>query len=124
VGSGPIALQVADFGGAFGTDLAVSNHLSGTVTVLSQAADRSFQPVIGGSTPAGQSVGLGVGDFNGDGRTDFVASDSGGGVLWVMLRNTARLFGLMTASSGAAAHEEADILTAQGTVALTYGGGF
>jgi hypothetical protein len=69
VGVNPNSVTVADFNGDGKLDLAVTNYLSGTISVLMGNGDGTFQP------PATLNVmnspsGIRAGDFNGDGKPD------------------------------------------------------
>jgi hypothetical protein len=87
-GSGPDTVVVGDFNGDGKLDLAVRNQSSNTVSVLLGNGDGTFQPA------ASFAVGLGtissrvaVGDFNGDGNLDLVASNYYDNTISVLLGN-------------------------------------
>ncbi len=76
-GVGPDAILAGDFNGDGRTDLAVSNELSNSVSILLGNGDGTFQPALQyavGSFPGA----IVAGDFNGDGRLDLAVSGSDG----------------------------------------------
>jgi hypothetical protein len=86
VGTGPMAVVVADFNGDGRLDLAVANAGSSTVSVLLGNGNGTFQtavPYTVGASPAG----IAVGDFNKDGKLDLVVANSGGTTVSVLLGN-------------------------------------
>ncbi len=92
VGTGPTAVAVGDFDGDGRYDLAVVNQADNTVSVLRNttapaAASFAFAAKVDlavGTTPRG----LAVGDLNGDGRTDFAVTNSGGNSVSVLENTT------------------------------------
>jgi hypothetical protein len=81
---------VGDFNGDGHIDLAVSNSLSNTVSILLGNGDGTFAPQQ--TYPAGLSpVSVVVGDFNGDGKLDVVTENNGG--VSVLLGNGDGTFG-------------------------------
>ncbi len=76
-GATPSAIDFADFNGDGLTDLVVSNRTVASVSVLFGAGDGSFSSSL--SIASGSAAVLddvAVGDFNGDGRPDFVLSQA------------------------------------------------
>jgi hypothetical protein len=94
-GLGPLSVAVGDFNGDDKPDLAVTNSLSGTVSVLSNttaagATAPSFAPqqtFSAGSRP--ESVA--VGDFNGDGKPDLAVANRDSHTASVLLNNVAAI---------------------------------
>lgn len=76
VGSTPTALASGDFNGDGKTDLITANIGSGTVTVLMSKGDGTFERVDSSSGIAAgrNTIELVIGDFDGDGKLDAVAS--------------------------------------------------
>ena len=75
VGSDPEAVATGDFNNDGRLDLAVSNALSNTVSVLVGNADSTFQSAVSsatGTTP----LSVAVGDFNADGKLDLVTANA------------------------------------------------
>ncbi len=98
VGSGPVSVAVADFSGDGIADLAVANHLGGTVTVLLGNGSGGFTAASGSPFPAGgYPVSVAVGDFNGDGKTDLAVANAGSNNVTVLLGNVS---GGFTPASG------------------------
>jgi hypothetical protein len=82
VGSLPQAVVAADFNNDARPDLAVTNYLDNTVSVLLGNPDGTFQPARNSATGNNPSS-LAVGDFDADGKNDLVAVNaySGASVL-------------------------------------------
>ena len=72
VGSLPQAVVAADFNNDARPDLAVTNYLDNTVSVLLGNPDGTFQPARNSATGNNPSS-LAVGDFDADGKNDLVA---------------------------------------------------
>jgi hypothetical protein len=72
-------VAVGDFNGDGKQDLAVTNQLSNTVSILMGNGDGSFRPEVSLSTGT-HPVSISVGDLNGDGRQDFVVANQSGTV--------------------------------------------
>jgi ABC-type anion transport system duplicated permease subunit len=77
-GSNPLALAVADFNHDGKVDLAVTNYNDSTVTVLLGNGDGTFTLAASPSTGLANSdpQGIAIGDFNGDGYPDIVATNA------------------------------------------------
>lgn len=78
VGKGPVAIASADFDANGSADLAVVNQVDGTVSVLLNAGNATFNPaptspLATGTTP----TGIAVGDFRGSGAIDIAVTNSG-----------------------------------------------
>ncbi len=88
-GSGPASVTVGDFNGDGKLDLAATNWLDNTVSVLLRnAANTGFDPKVDiatGSYPNSVSVG----DLNGDGKLDLAVANVDGNTVSVLLRNAA-----------------------------------
>jgi len=69
VGENPNSVTVADFNGDGKLDLAVTNYLSGTISVLMGNGDGTFQPPTTLNAMNSPSC-IQAGDFNGDGKPD------------------------------------------------------
>src|SRR5262249_43775774 len=65
-GSHPQAVALGDFNNDTRLDLAVTNNVDNSVSVLLAKPDGTFGPAVNAGTGAGP-VSLAVGDFNGDG---------------------------------------------------------
>ena len=97
-GTNPVNIVAGDFNGDGAMDLAVTNALSKSVTVLLGNGAGAFTEVTGspfviGTTPRG----IVMGDFNGDGKLDLAISNSGDATVTVLLGDGA---GGFTASPG------------------------
>jgi hypothetical protein len=86
VGTNPISSVVGDFNADEMQDLAVANANEGgaSISVLLGAGMGGFQPAVNYSLPTTPRA-LAIGDFNGDGKPDFVVSS--GSSLSLMLGN-------------------------------------
>jgi hypothetical protein len=91
----PIKAAVADFNGDSKLDLAAANYYSNDVSLLLGNGDGTFQPAVnydllvgfnGVNTPAPADII--VGDFNGDGKLDFVTANFGSSQVSVLLGNS------------------------------------
>ncbi len=92
VGNDPTAVAIGDLNGDGYSDLVVMNSLSNTFSVLLGNGDGTFEPqqtyVVGGP-PNGQFYGsdLALGDFNGDGKLDIMATNSMDNTLKMFIGN-------------------------------------
>ena len=82
--SGSYGVAVSDFNGDGKTDLAVTNYLDSTVSILLGNGDGTFQAQV--TYPTGiRPYRVVVADFNGDGKTDIAAANSGSATVGVFL---------------------------------------
>jgi len=78
-GSAPWAVATGDFNGDGKLDLAVTNFMDNTVSILTGNGDGTFKAL--GTAATGQSPqGIVAADFNGDGKLDLVTGDDSGTV--------------------------------------------
>jgi hypothetical protein len=85
-GSSPSAIAVGDFNGDGKLDLAVTNTVSNTVTILLGNGDGTFTagPTLAtGSYP----TAVAVGDFNGDGKLDLAIANDDDNTVTILLGN-------------------------------------
>ena len=75
-GQRPYQVAAANFTNSGNLDLAVANYLTSEVSILLGKGDGTFQKAkrFSVSTP----IGIAVGDFNGDGKTDLAIVEAGG----------------------------------------------
>lgn len=83
VGTGPVAVQAADFNGDGTPDLAVANSGSGDLSILLGNGDGTFQAAVTFDAGMPNPEILTTGDFNQDGKADLAAFEPG--VLSVLL---------------------------------------
>jgi predicted NUDIX family NTP pyrophosphohydrolase len=94
-GGAPFSIAVGDFNGDSDPDLAVTNRLSGTVSVLLGGAGGSFDAVT--NVAAGDApVSIAVGDFNGDSDPDLAVANQFSDNVSVLLGGAGGSFGAAT----------------------------
>ena len=99
VGNGPTSVAVGDFNEDGQPDLAITNYVDGTVTVLLGDGTGGFAAGPGSPFTVGQApTSAAVGDFNGDGRLDLAITNSGDGTVTVLLGNGTQGFTATTGS--------------------------
>ena len=76
VGTNPISLTLGDFTGDGVMSVAVANFWDGGVTLIKPGSGSFTTTTVSANAP----TAVAVGDYNGDGSTDLVIIDSGGGV--------------------------------------------
>jgi hypothetical protein len=85
----PSSIAVGDFNGDGKLDIAVTNSLSQTVSILFGNGDGTFQPRVDYGTGLGPSS-VAVGDFNGDGNLDLAVTNSGSNSVSIFLNSGTR----------------------------------
>jgi uncharacterized protein (TIGR03437 family) len=89
-GNSPSSIAVADFNGDNIPDLAITNELDNTVTVLLGKGNGAFVAATGSPFVAGANPGFVVsGDFNSDGNNDLAIANFQGNTITVLLGNGA-----------------------------------
>jgi hypothetical protein len=86
VGSDPGGARAGDFNGDGIQDLAVSNDVSATVSILLGKGDGTFQPQVAYST-VNSPNDVAVADLNGDGKLDLVTANGSNATVSVLLGN-------------------------------------
>jgi FG-GAP-like repeat/Thrombospondin type 3 repeat len=85
----PQAIVAADFNGDGRPDLATSNSGTSAVSVFLRKADNTgFAPEPGSPIAVSSPLGLGAGDFDGDGRIDLAVSDQAVDTVTILKRRT------------------------------------
>ena len=88
-GINPYSVSVGDFNGDGKLDLAVTNIINNTVSVLLRnAANTGYDPKVDFTTSS-NPYSVSVGDFNGDGKADFAVANYYTNTVSVFLRNSA-----------------------------------
>ena len=89
-GTGPITVAAGDFNGDGKLDLVIANAAAGSVSILLGEGDGGFQSGASytlGQGSSTQSFNVAVGDFNQDGKLDFVVANYNGNNVNVFLGN-------------------------------------
>ncbi len=87
-GINPCSMAVGDFNGDRVPDLAITNVIGNSVTVLLGDGSGGFAPVGGSPFGVGMDpVSVAVGDFNGDGKLDLATANSDSANVTVLLGN-------------------------------------
>ncbi len=98
LGQGPAATMVGDFNGDGEMDLALTNYISNTVSILLGKGDGTFTQASGSPISVGQMpAALALGDFNGDGKLDLAVGNASDNTVIILLGNGD---GTFTASPG------------------------
>ena len=87
VGAGPSGATVGDFNGDGRVDLAVSNFVGQSVSVLLRQAGGGFAQEAGSPITIGSATAVAAGDFNGDGRLDLAVTRSDTNQVVLLPRN-------------------------------------
>ncbi len=88
VGTGPGSVAIADFNGDGWPDIVTANFQANSVTVLLNIGEGLFTEAPGNSFTAGSlPTSVAIGDFNGDGKPDFVTANSADNTITIFLGN-------------------------------------
>lgn len=112
VGSSPTAIAIGDFDLNGAPDLAVSNVLSGSVSVLFGDGRGGFTPLANPITTGGDPVALSSADFNGDGNPDIAVVTQNGHNVIVLLGNGQGAFSTAAGSPYSASGQPKSIVAA------------
>jgi hypothetical protein len=96
VGVAPLSITTADFNADGFADLAVTNHVDNTVSVLLGKGDGTFGLKTDFATGNGPE-GVATADFNRDGRPDLAVANQTDGTVSILLGNGDGTFGAQTA---------------------------
>jgi hypothetical protein len=119
---------VGDLNGDGKPDLAVSNKINNTVSVLSGNGDGTFQPQQTYAVGS-ESMSVAIGDFNGDGRRDLAVADGGANTVSLLLNQSTAVpvtiavsVSARTTAAGSAFTVTASAKDASGHVQTAYNG--
>ena len=86
-GKGPQSVATGDFNGDGILDMAVTNSLGNTVTILLGNGDGTFTATQNSPATGNKPMGVVAGDFNGDGILDLAVANSLGNTVTILLGN-------------------------------------
>jgi hypothetical protein len=87
IGNGPQSVVTGDFNGDGILDLAVTNSLSNSVTILLGNGDGTFTAAQNSPATGNKPLGIVAGDFNGDGILDLAVANSLSNTVTILLGN-------------------------------------